>query len=270
LKNVKPLPTLGVTPACAERNRNFRVGSGSGREQNMRRHYWNYLVTLAIVLVTFCSCAKPATIPMPTPSPEQANIIKLPEPQYDSDVSIEQSLLNRRSIRSYTGEPLTLQEVSQLLWAAQGITNARGLRTAPSAGALYPLEVYIAAGDVKDLTTGVYRYEPDEHQLARIIDGDKRAGLADAALAQPCVKEGAIVIVFTAVYERTTGKYGDRGIRYVHMEVGHAAQNLCLQATAMGLGVVTVGAFNDGQVTKLLNLPQDEHPLYIIPVGRKQ
>ena len=231
---------------------------------------WNYLVILAIVLLTFCGCAKPAVTPTPPPSPEQAKVINLPEPQYDSDVSIEQSLLNRRSIRSYTGEPLTLQEVSQLLWAAQGITDARGLRTAPSAGALYPLEVYLVAGDVEDLTPGVYRYEPDGHQLARIIDGDKRAELADAALAQPWVREGAISVVFTAVYERTTGKYGDRGIRYVHLEAGHAAQNLCLQATAMGLGAVTVGAFHDEQVTKLLNLPGDEQPLYIIPVGRKQ
>jgi len=234
----------------------------------MGRYYWNYLVTLAIVLVIFCGCAEPAITPMP--SPEQAEVINLPEPQYDSDVSIEQSLLNRRSIRSYTGEPLTLQEVSQLLWAAQGITDPGGFRTAPSAGALYPLELYLVAGDVEDLTSGVYRYEPDGHQLSRIIDGDKRAKLADAALAQSWVKEGAISIVFTAVYGRTTVKYGDRGIRYVHMEVGHAAQNLCLQATAMGLGAVTVGAFHDEQVTELLNLPGNEQPLYIIPVGRRQ
>jgi SagB-type dehydrogenase family enzyme len=233
----------------------------------MGRRYWNYLVILAIALLIFSGCGKPAAIP--TPSSEQPAVINLPEPQYDSDVSIEQSFLNRRSIRSYTGEPLTLREVSQLLWAAQGITDPRGFRTAPSAGALYPLEVYLVAGDVEDLTSGVYRYEPDGHQLVRIIDGDKRAELADAALAQPSVKEGAISIVFAAVYERTTVKYGERGIRYVHMEAGHAGQNLCLQATAMGLGVVTVGAFHDEQVSKLLNLPQDEKPLYIIPVGRK-
>ena len=235
----------------------------------MGRRYWNYLVILTIALLIFSGCGKPAGIPTPTPSSEQPEVINLPEPQYDSDVSIEQSFLNRRSIRSYTGEPLTLREVSQLLWAAQGITDPRGFRTAPSAGALYPLEVYLVAGDVEDLTSGVYRYEPDGHQLVKIIDGDKRAELADAALAQPCVKEGAISIVFAAVYERTTVKYGERGIRYVHMEAGHAGQNLCLQATAMGLGVVTVGAFHDEQVSKLLNLPQDEKPLYIIPVGRK-
>ena len=125
------------------------------------------------------------------------------------------------------------------------------------------------AGNVPDLPQGVYRYKPDEHQLVRIVDGDIRARLADAALGQGCVKEGAIAFVFTAVYQRTTGKYGDRGIRYVHIEVGHAAQNLCLQATAMGLGAVTIGAFYDEQVTKLLNLPENEQPLYLIPVGRK-
>jgi len=127
----------------------------------------------------------------------------------------------------------------------------------------------VVAGDVQDLTAGLYRYEPDEHRLVRIVSGDMRAELARAALAQSSVKEGAIMFVFTAVYERTTVKYGDRGVRYVHIEVGHAAQNLCLQATAMGLGAVSVGAFHDEQVAEILNLPDDEQPLYLIPVGRK-
>jgi len=233
----------------------------------MGRSYWHYLTTLAILLATLCGCPQPATTP--TPSQEQAEVIKLPEPSYDSELSLEQSLLNRRSIRSYSGQPLTLQEISQLLWAAQGLTDPQGFRTAPSAGGLYPLELYIVAGDVADLAAGVYRYQPDGHQLVKTLDGDKRAELAEAALGQEWVKEGAVSIVFTAVYERTTGKYGDRGIRYVHMEVGHAAQNLCLQATALGLGAVTVGAFHDGEVSKLLNLPAEEEPLYVIPVGRK-
>lgn len=236
------------------------------------RYYGRYLVTLVMVfMILLCSCAKPATAPVPTPSPTQANVITLPEPRYDSDMSIEQSLLERRSTRSYTDEPITLQELSQLLWAAQGITDSgRGFRTTPSAGALYPLEVYVVAGDVQNLVSGIYKYEPDEHKLARLIDGDKRSELADAALAQPWVKEGALAIVFTAVYERTTVKYGERGIRYVHIEVGHAAQNILLQAVAMGLGAVPVGAFHDEQVARLLNLPNNEQPLYIIPVGRKQ
>ena len=237
----------------------------------MRQHYLNYLLSLVIVLLTFsCGCSQPANTATPTAPPEQETAVELPEPRYDSDVSLEQSLLQRRSVRSYTGEPLTLQELSQLLWAAQGITDPSGFRTAPSAGALYPLEVYVVVADVQDLTPGIYKYEPHEHQLVRIIDGDKRVELADAALAQGCVTEGAVAIVFTAVYERTTRKYGDRGIRYVHIEAGHAAQNLCLQATAMDLGAVTIGAFYDEEVAELLNLPEDERPLYIIPVGRKQ
>ena len=237
----------------------------------MRQYYWIYLSGLVIILLTFFyGCAPSANTPTPTPPSEQESIVELPEPRYDSDVSLEQSLLQRRSTRSYTGESLTLQEVAQLLWAAQGITDPTGFRTAPSAGALYPLELYVVAGDVQDLSPGVYRYEPLEHRLVRNMEGDKRVELADAALGQYFIGEGAIVIVFTAVYERTSGKYGDRGIRYVHMEVGHAAQNLCLQAAALDLGVVTVGAFYDEEVGELLDLPGDEQPLYIIPVGRKQ
>lgn len=249
-----------------------------------------YMVTALFLLLLISSCqsnSTPAPTPVPTPAPtpvptpaptpmpipappsEKNTAIKLPEPRYDSDVSIEQSLLQRRSIRSFAGEPLTLGEVSQLLWAAQGITDSRGHRTAPSAGALYPLEVFLMAGDVENLVPGIYKYRIEEHELVLLIDGDKRSELADAALGQSSVEQGALAIVFAAVYERTTVKYGERGFRYVHIEVGHAAQNLCLQATAMGLGVVTVGAFDDEPVAEILKLPNDEKPLYIIPVGRK-
>ena len=148
----------------------------------MSRRCQNYIISLSIAVLTLsCSHAEPATIQTPTPHPEQENTIELPEPRHDSTISIEQSLLHRRSTRSYTGEAVTLQEVSQLLWAAQGITDPRGFRTTPSAGALYPLEVYIAAGNVQNLTTAVYKYVPDKHMLVRVVDGDKRAGLADAA-----------------------------------------------------------------------------------------
>jgi len=229
---------------------------------------WRSVVGLAAVVTTFCcSCGEPAF--PPERSPEQEAMIRLPEPRYDSDISLEQSLVQRRSIRSYKAEPLGLQEVSQLLWSAQGVTDPRGFRTAPSAGALYPLELYVVVGHVQGLSSGVYRYKPQEHRLLNVMDGDRRAELAQAVWGQVWVKEGAVVFVFTAVYERTAIKYGDRGVRYVHIEVGHAAQNLCLQATAMGLGAVTVGAFDDGQVAELLKLPAAEHPLYIIPVGRK-
>jgi len=177
-------------------------------------------------------------------------------------------LLHRRSVRSYIWKDLTLQEVSQLLWAAQVITTDRGFRTALSAGALYPLEVYLIAGHVQNLTPSVCRYRPINHDIVKVLDGDKRTALAEAALMKSWVKEAAIDFVFTAVYSRTTEKYGDRGIRYVHIELGYAAQNLCLQATAMELGAVTVGAFRDEHVSDLLNLPRDEQPLYIIPIGK--
>jgi len=227
----------------------------------------------------FQACLQPTAVSQPiavsesssTPSstePEDFAIISLPEPKHNSGVSLEQTLLLRRSVRSYKLEPLSLEETSQLLWAAQGVNDVRGFRTAPSAGALYPLEIYVIAGNVQGLSQGVYHYVPDKHELLKVADGDKRHELAGAALSQRPVSEGAIDLVFSAVYSRTTAKYGERGVRYVHIEVGHAGQNVCLQATALGLGSVTIGAFNDELVTKLLNMTQEEKPLYIISVGR--
>lgn len=236
----------------------------------MRRTcYWICLLGPVIILTGFSlGCNQSSTTPSEE-SQEQSNVVTLPEPRHDSDVSVEQSMLLRRSIRSYPNEPLTLQEVSQLLWAAQGITDTLGRRTAPSAGALYPLEIYVVAGNVQDLSSGVYKYKPGLHRLEKVMDGDVRTELSAASLGQASVRQGAVAFVITAVYERTTIKYGDRGIRYVHLEAGHAAQNLCLQATAMDLGTVTVGAFSDEQVAEVLNLPEDEQPLYVIPVGKK-
>lgn len=196
-------------------------------------------------------------------------IIKLPEPRDDSETSIEEVLSKRRSIRAYKSEPLTLAEVSQLLWAAQGITStARGFRTAPSGGALYPLEVYVVIGNVNGVTKSVYKYKPHAHELVKVRDKDVRKELAAAALRQTCIGAGSIVIVFSAIYERTTRKYGDRGIRYVHIEIGHAAQNIFLQAVSLDLGTVTVGAFRDDKVKNILNMPNEEHPLYLMPVGK--
>jgi len=196
-------------------------------------------------------------------------VVKLPEPRHDSGVSIEETLLKRGSVRDYAGEPLTLGEVSQLLWAAQGTADAEGFRTAPSAGATYPLETYVVVGDVGNLTEGVYRYISAGHKLVKILEGDRRSQLAGAALWASSVKKGAVSIVFTVIYERTTQQYGDRGIRYVHMEAGHAAQNVYLQAVALGLGTVVIGAFRDDQVSEILKLSKNEQPLYIMPVGRR-
>ena len=203
----------------------------------------------------------------PGPVTEEGDIIPLPEPVRDGGVAVERALQERRSVRSYRDAPLTMQAVGQLLWAAQGITDPRGYRTAPSAGALYPLEIYLVVGQVEGLAPGVYHYLPEQHGLAHLLEGDQREALAAAALGQSCVRRGAVSLVFGAVYERTTGRYGQRGRQYVHMEVGHAAQNVYLQAASLGLGTVVVGAFDDGTVAAILRLPRDEAPLYIMPVG---
>lgn len=237
-----------------------------------KRHIVITLVFLLVFSLSLTvSCLKTEKIDeITTPSKAASSErIKLPEPVYDSPTSIEQALLKRRSVREYKDESLTLTEVSQLLWAAQGITGPGGLRTAPSAGALYPLEVYVVVGNVNNLSDGIYKYKPNEHELERIKEGDKRAELCIAALGQPWVKDSAIALVFSAVYERTTQKYGERGIRYVHMEVGHAAQNVYLQAVSLNLGTVVVGAFQDDAVKLITNMADDEDPLYIMPVGKK-
>ncbi len=238
----------------------------------MRNIIFLKLIILLGILSVIASCNSPPAIPALAPSPaaEGELTMKLPDVRYDSSVSLEKALLERRSVRNYAEASLTLEELSQLLWACQGITDPNGFRTAPSAGALYPLEVYAVVGDVKDLSPGVYKYHPEGHQVSRILDGDKRGELADAALGQTMIEEGAVSFVITAVYEKTTRKYGERGIRYVHMEVGHAGQNLCLQSVTLGLGAVTVGAFHDEEVVKVLKLPENEEPLYIITVGKKK
>lgn len=201
--------------------------------------------------------------------PAEENEIILPSPEKVSETSIEEALLERRSIRDYKDEPLNIKEVSQILWAAQGITAPeRGGRTAPSAGALYPLEVYLIVKKVDGLTPGAYGYLPEGHKLKKIFDGDVSKNLALAALGQMFIAEAPINLVFTGVFSRTTQKYGERGINYVYMEVGHAAQNVCLQVQSLNLGTVTIGAFNDEEIKKILNLSDEETTLYLMPVGR--
>ncbi|MES9937659.1 MAG: SagB/ThcOx family dehydrogenase [Sedimenticola sp.] len=194
-------------------------------------------------------------------------LIKLPDPIQEAGVSLAESLAKRRTIRAFRPQPVTLQEISQLLWAAQGITSRDGFRTAPSAGALYPLEIHLVAGQVDGVSPGSYHYDPFRHSLTSEVTGDLRTELAQAALGQSWISEAPAVIVVGAVYSRTTVKYGRRGERYVHMEVGHAGQNLLLQATALGLASATVGAFNDGELKRLLGLPDDELPMIILSVG---
>ena len=200
---------------------------------------------------------------------EPNEYIKLPNPELTGEQSVEMLLQQRRSVRSYQKSSLNLTEVGQLLWSAQGVSDAQGLRTAPSAGALYPLKLFVVVGDVNELSPGIYQYNPEEHSLLKTANGDLRKLLQKAALNQSCIGDAAVIFVFTAIYRRTTWKYGDRGVRYVHMEVGHAGQNLFLQAEALDLGTVVIGAFNDDEVRKVLRLDSDMQPLSLMPVGRK-
>jgi SagB-type dehydrogenase family enzyme len=203
-----------------------------------------------------------------TMTENKSETVKLPEPVHKSDVSVEEALLKRRSVRSFRDSPLKLAELSQLLWAAQGITNPRGFRTAPSAGALYPLEIYVVAGNVDELPDGVYNYRPYKHELARVVKDDRRSELSNASLGQTSIRNAPAVIVFSAVFERTTMKYGNRGIQYVYIETGHSAQNVFLQAVSLDLGTVVIGAFHDDAVKKVLKMSESEQPLYIMPVGK--
>ena len=191
--------------------------------------------------------------------------VDLPKPSIRGELSLEETLKARRSRREFTKTPLSLESLSQLLWAAQGITHREGYRTAPSAGALYPLEMYVATAE------GFHRYEPRKHRLVRHLDEDVRRGMYRAGLEQGAILEAPAVFVIAAVYERTEAKYGkERSPRYVHLEAGHAAQNLLLQAVSLGLGAVPIGAFHDAQIQRALSLPARHRPLYLIPVGHPE
>ncbi|MBC7334381.1 MAG: SagB/ThcOx family dehydrogenase [Actinobacteria bacterium] len=194
--------------------------------------------------------------------PKEREEIVLPQPKLKGDASLEEILGRRRSVREFSSKELDLEEISQLLWAAQGITQkATGFRTAPSAGALYPIEIFLAKKD------GVFHYVPEEHKIVRLASTDIRESLSRACLFQSSVSDAPVDIVITAIYERTTIKYGERGIRYVHLEAGHVCQNILLQATALGLGAVPVGAFDDNEIRKIIKLPEEFAPLYVVPVG---
>jgi len=220
------------------------------------------LVASALILGTV-ACSAP--VPQGTTLPQQPMAIytPLPPPLLSGSLSLEETLAQRRSRRAFSDTPLTNEELGQLLWAAQGITDQRGFRTAPSAGALYPLELYVTTGE------GVFHYLPAGHQLLVLSNEDARQRLYQAALKQEAIRQGPAVFVVTAVYARTAAKYGpERAPRYVHLEAGHAAQNLLLQAVALGLAAVPIGAFHDAQVQEAMGLPPDHEPLYLIPVGR--
>ncbi len=192
--------------------------------------------------------------------------LKLPKPNVKGLVSIEEALNKRRSVRDYKRGPLSLEEVSQLLWAGLGKNLYR--RTTPSAGATYPLELYLAVGEVEGLNPGLYHYSSSRHSLELVGEQDLRKGLCRAALEQRMIERAPVSILITAEVSRTTAHYGQRGVRYVHMEVGHVGQNISLQAVGLNLGTVMIGAFDDREVKEVLGIK--EEPLYIIPVGRME
>jgi SagB-type dehydrogenase family enzyme len=197
-------------------------------------------------------------------------VIRLSPPQLKGKLSLEEAIAGRRSVRKYSTEPLALFQLGQILWSAQGITSAGKLRAAPSAGATYPLEIlaFVGKETVDELQAGIYHYEVDAHSLSLNRPGDSRQGLAKAALDQGFIANAPMDIVICALYPRTSYRYGRRGERYVHMEVGHVGENIHLQAVALGLATVEVGAFDDEEVRKVSGLEEQIKPLYIMPIGK--
>jgi SagB-type dehydrogenase domain len=192
------------------------------------------------------------------------NTRKLPEPDKASPLS--QLLVKRRSVRKFKKEPLKLEALSRILWAAYGITE-RNRRVVPSAGATYPVEVYVFVKNVESLNPGIYKYDEREHSLILVKDGDYSRELARACLDQNWVREAPVNIVITAVHSRTTEWYGERGFRYIYMEAGHIGQNIYLMAVEAGLGTVAVGAFRDEEVADLIGLGEEYLVLYVFPIG---
>jgi len=203
---------------------------------------------------------------------QEGKRMKLPKPKTHGEVSLETAIKQRRTIRSFTSEPLSLEQCSQLFWAAQGITEDRGFkRAAPSGGALYPMDIYAVVGEncVKGLESGAYHYDPKGHAVSLVSKGDLRNKVAGAALSQTWMATAPLNILITAEYDRITRKYGNRGVRYAIIEAGHIGQNILLQSEAMGLGAGIVGAFNDDKVRQVVNIPPNHEPLLILPVGYK-
>jgi SagB-type dehydrogenase family enzyme len=187
---------------------------------------------------------------------------QLPDPDTIGSSPLEAAIHSRRSVREFRSDPLGVADIAQLLWAAQGVTGSQGYRAAPSAGAFYPLETYVIAAD------GMHHYRVASHSLERLADGDRRSEIRAVSFDQACITSAPAVFLFTAVYERTCREYGGRGRMYVHMDVGHAAQNLLLQAQVLGLAGVPVAAFEPSQVSEILSLPAEEEPVYMIPIGK--
>jgi SagB-type dehydrogenase family enzyme len=202
------------------------------------------------------------------PSSYGQNEISLPAPILKSQKSFEEILSTRRSRRSFKEGAISLKELSCILWASQGITSKDGKRTVPSAGALYPLEIYVVAGENESLEPGIYHYDTPNHKLVKVVDKDKRKELNSATRAgRTYIENAPLSIVITAIYDRTTKKYDQRGIRYVHIEAGAVCQNIYLQAESLNLSTFAIGAFDDSEVKKVLQTDAD--PILIMPIGKR-
>jgi SagB-type dehydrogenase family enzyme len=222
-------------------------------------------ILLAIVLTVAWALRMHTDMSTTSPRVETERVIPLPPPTAEGGMALAEALASRRSRRAFTTRAPSLGQVAQLCWAAQGITDAaEGYRTAPSAGALYPITVFVVDGN------GVYEYEPGSHVLRRAVAGDLRGKLQAAALHQPCVGAAPLCLVITTDIARTASKYGSRAERYCLLEAGHVAQNVLLQATALGLAGVPVGAFEDRRVGAILGLPPNLRPVYLVPLGYPQ
>jgi len=228
-----------------------------------RTRQWFAAGILLMALLAGCQASEPTPRPTITirVALAEAKEIRLPAPRMKGPLSLEETLSRRRSIRAYTEKQLSLEDIAQLFWAAQGMTRSWGGRTAPSAGALYPLEIYAATAE------GVYHYLPAGHRAEVTLQEDIREELWSVGLRQEALRQAPVIFIITAIYQRTEGKYGARAERYVKIEAGHAAQNLLLQAVALDLGAVVIGAFYDEEVAAALRRPAEEEPLYLIPVG---
>lgn len=199
-----------------------------------------------------------------------SSVIKLPTPHTDGGISVEKALSERRSIRSFRNESLTLDEVSQLLWAAQGVTDDKGHRTSPSAMASYPLEVYLLAGNVTGLPAGVYHYSPQGHNLTTISLGDKIDLLFNASMGdkKDWRASAPAVIIVTGVFERINKVPGEDLSRFVYIEAGTASENLLLEVVSLGLGATYIAGFDENKTREYLGLAAGEEPIGVLPVGR--
>lgn len=240
----------------------FLTGLNIKTKNRLKLHTILGVIALIVVLYHVIPYFYQAKVPAVTEAG-----IKLPEPRMKGEMSVEEAILKRRSIRNFQDKAISLEQLSQLLWAAQGITDETGKRTVPSAGMTYPLEIYMLVRKVNDVNPGVYQYIPNGHSLKSIKSGDYSSELMKASLNQQSIKDGSINIIITADFSRTTSTYGERGNRYVYLEAGHCAQNIYLQATSLDLGGVVVGAFNDESVQDALSIPENHKPIYLIPIG---